>query len=158
MTDNTSTELLTKEDIEFISFRNALIRYIEPKNIINKIKDIILDSKIFQFSSERTMKFFTEKDTTFILTFDREKMEKEFPCSYKFKGIEDETEWINNNLHHELFVPLGDFIISNITEFIKSNEYDLSKEFISDLRTFSTMYASVVNVNDNKISIRYVLL
>jgi len=147
---------ITDDDIKFLSFRAALIKFIGPEKIIEKIIEIVNNSKNFHFNNDRTVKYFTVQNPHFTVSYNKDSLKLDHP-NFKVSDENDEINWINDCLHKELFIKVGDFLIEKISEFgLKSDEEN--HIHISTFKILSTIYSTLVDVPGCKIAVRYILL
>jgi len=154
---------LTDQDIEFLNYRTLLIKFIGEKNIVDKIKEIINESKGFSFQNERSSKFISFKNLEFTLKYDNEYLKNTYKKEFlKVVDVDSETTWISECIFNEVFIKMGDYIVSNIGQFkFESNvikeETIKSEKFVKDLKSFSVIYTLLIDPKNSSVFVRYIL-
>jgi hypothetical protein len=152
---------MSKQDIQYINLRIALFRFIGTEKIIDELKDIITSNEYFSFTNKRKVKFFTYKNPNFTLEYNLKAIKKKYPVEKRIEDDNDEINWINRCVRSEIFNPFADFIMGQFDKFAKhSNEFKLEKneKIIDDMRTLSTIYQSLTDLDNKKIFIKYIII
>jgi len=149
-----------EEDIEilnkFITYRNNLMYSIGIDNFINKMREIIDNSKYFQFRSDNSRKFINKERPIFIL-----KVKNEYNKEFEGKNFNNES--VADEITSTVTRWLQDDIIKNMSSFIQdhiANNEDLKLVFDSFDSNLKNLCASNIfgirnSIKDNMIYLEY---
>jgi hypothetical protein len=175
-----TADLLTEEDEKLLAqiqyIKQNILNFIKPQEMVDKIKEIIESSSLFDFKSKRNSKYISTTKPLFILTLDKALAESSKKYNFSYKDGEDvdgrkelvsDYNFINECIHQEITSKYSDFLIKKLTdddEFINVlNENNIDGEGITreQLRIISFVTSAIfgvtIELRQNIIYLEYVI-
>jgi len=162
-----SSDLLSEDDEKllegFIRIKRTIMSFFKIEGIVAKLKELIIDSEIFNFTSKRAEKFIDLKKPVFTMIIDREKALEKFPS--EFSNEESEINWLTNCLYQEIILVFSSFLVDSVTKNDDLNEslQEIFKEEIpNELIELSTSILSSIfgirfDLEKNLIHLEYII-
>jgi len=114
-----SDELLNEEDYEIldkvIQIKKHIMSYYSKEKIVDKIKEIIINSEVVNFRNERSSKFISTKRPVFTLKVDKKKSYDIYDGGDFFNNKE-EVDYFNNIIYHEVINNVSTFLIESYND------------------------------------------
>jgi len=150
-------DLFTEEDMQELQqaqdLRKNILKNVGIKNLIDIIRDIIDNSKDYEFTSATKRKFISTNTPIFTI---RKKDYKPDPKKIKNQTyIDNEIDNIVREINREILTNITDKIIQLIQEDEKLKEiYNNLSEDLKDI-IWSTVFEIRCSIQDNIIYLRY---
>lgn len=156
-----TSKFLNKEDIDAISrigqIKRDITAYFDMDLFIDKVREVIDESKHFSFRSETAKRYIDKEKPLFILKYISDDVKQGLES---FTGLPDEVEskqvdFIADVISANIISKLSKFITACIKDSEKLNE--LFTDLPKDVKEFfiSNIYTIRINVKENNIQILY---
>lgn len=148
---------------EIALVKSNIIYHIGVQNLVNKVIELIDESSIIDFKSQRNKKYINIKRPLFIVKLS--KSDKQIKDIYPdLQGVNDMYNVISECVHRDIVSKLSDYIVSNVKDKGLLEEL-LNKEVNDDLFEASTLIsfltASIFSINcdfdNNTIYLEYMV-
>jgi hypothetical protein len=150
---DTST-MLDDEDIELIEniqeIKRHFMSFFKNEGLVGKLKEIIKDSSILDFSNSRTEKFIDVKRPVFIMKVDFDKSIKEYPPKKQFETENDYMNYISNIVYEEVIKHFTKFLRDALTNneeianYLETNKIFNEFKNKEDLSNFESIIISSI--------------
>jgi hypothetical protein len=151
-----TTSYLNQGDIEAISklsnIKKDITSYFDMDLLIGKMRDIIDESKHFDFRSENARKFIDKEQPAFILKYISEEIKTGLE---QYRDVSDQVDFVTSAVAGDVIAKFSRFVTDCIKDSSKLN--DLFSELPKDLTEFfiSNIYTVRVSVKENNIHVLY---
>lgn len=168
-TNKDSLEILmsNEDDVTLLNeialVKSNIIYHIGVQNLVNKVIELIDESSIIDFKSQRNKKYINIKRPLFIVKL--AKSDKQIKEVYPdLQGVSDMYNVVSECVHRDIISKLSDYIVSNVKDKGLLEEL-LNKEVNDDLFEASTLIsfltASIFSINcdfdNNTIYLEYMV-
>lgn len=149
------------EDVNKV--KKLIISFFNSNALIENIKQNIIDSDIFEFTSERSAKFINIDKPVFIIKINKELALKKYPTDSKtFRSSENETNWITDCVHKEIVSKFSTFLYTSVNDKLFKNKLngifkeEIPKETIELGIMMSSIFGTRINLTNYTVTLEYI--